>query len=287
MFLFGGAGADFRTLDDLWFYRTDSASWTLVTPASKSKPGPRQWMGWSCGNGSCVLANGSNGVGLVAETWVYAEATNAWTAVSCRRVACPSARQMVTTAYDASSRVHVFFGGRGTSASLGDTWAFDAGTRLWRSFGTQPSGPSARDRAAATYVPGIGVVMHGGQSHPSVLCDAFVWAGNVWTPFTHGGSPCLHSHSMAWDEEHQRLTVTGGYTDTIDTASPRAYHLQFTNGAPDGAWIEDPDSTGCYAAVKHGARMALDGPTGQKVLFGGEDNMRGGVVRYDDASVCD
>lgn len=286
LLLFGGAGADYRALDDLWYYRADTASWTFVTPAGKSRPGPRQWMGWSCGDGACVLANGSNGAGLVAETWVYAESTNAWTAVSCRRFTCPSARQMVTTAYDASSRVHMLFGGRSTNASLGDTWTFNAATRLWRSFGTQPSGPSARDRAAATYVPGIGVVMHGGQSNPSVRCDAFVWAGNAWTPFVHDGLPCLHSHSMAWDGKQQRLIVTGGYTDTSDTANPKAYYLQFENGLPAGRWSEDSDSTGCYAAVKPGARMALDRPTGQRVFVGGEENVSGPVVRYSDTSVC-
>lgn len=286
LLLFGGSGADYRALDDLWYYRADNAAWTFVTPAGRSKPGPRQWMGWSCGGGSCVLVNGSNGVGLVAETWVYAESTRTWTAVSCRRFACPSARQMVTTAYDASARVHMLFGGRGGYASLGDTWTFDAGTRLWRSLGTQAGGPSARDRAAATHVPGIGVVMHGGQSFPNVLCDAFVWAGNEWRPFLPGGSPCLHSHSMAWDGGRQRLTVTGGYTDTADTANSKAYHLQFRDGIPDGTWIEDPDSAGCYAAVKHGARMGLDSPAGQKVFFGGEDNFPEGALRYGDTSVC-
>jgi len=293
LYLYGGSDTQTKALADLWYYSFPSAvdivgSWTLVTPAGRSKPGPRQWHGWSCGGGGCLLAYGSNGVGLAADAWYYTEApTSSWAQVRCRRAPCPSAREMVTTAYDASGH-HLLFGGRGSLSGYSDTWLFDPTTKTWQLQSRQADWPQERNRAAAAFVPGVGVVMLGGQdSKLNVLCDMYAWKDSDWTAIgaATGTAPCLHSHSMAWDAAGQRLVVTGGYTDTSDTENSMRYYLPFSNGVA-GAWSTDSDLSGCVASVHAGARMAFDVPTRRNVFFGGERNIAGSVVRYGDTTIC-
>jgi hypothetical protein len=282
LYLFGGADSEPKALSDLWYYSVLTGNWTAVVPNGKAKPGPRQHMGWSCGGGGCLLAVGSNGVGLVSESWFYTEATNTWQQVSCRRLPCPSARQMVATAYDPAG-VHLMFGGKDSVANFDDTWTFNATTLVWSNRGRHADGPTARNRGTAVFVPGAGTVLLGGQDFrgEKVLCDMFAWRNNGWSRIDIVGTPCLHSHSMAWDDVKHRLVVTGGYTDTSDTRSPVTYYLPFTNGVA-GQWATDPDLPGCFTSLHPGARMAFDLPTRKKVFFGGEESN----VRYDDTTIC-
>jgi hypothetical protein len=296
LYLYGGADSQPKALADLWYYSFPSAldvvdSWTLVTPAGSSKPGPRQWHGWSCGGGGCLLAYGSNGISLAADAWHYTEApTNSWAKVSCRRAPCPSARQQVTTAYDPAG-VHLLFGGRDGSGGFNDTWTFNSTTMSWQQQARQEDWPQERNRAATAFVPGVGVVMLGGQDSKGskVLCDLYAWKDSDWTAVAAIGSqaaPCLHSHSMSWDAAGQRLVVTGGYTNTSDTPNPMRYYLPFSNGVA-GAWSTDTGLwSSCVAAVHAGARMAFDAPSGNSVFFGGEANIGGAVVRYGDTTIC-
>ena len=138
LYLIGGAGSDGQALGDFWYYRRDTATWT-VAPAGSSKPGKRQWVGFSCGAGQCVTSNGNNGVGLLKETWTYTEATGNWSQVNCKRVLCPSARHMATMAY-AEGLGHLLFGGRSGSGLEADVidCGPDAGLPA-------PPGPEAAD----------------------------------------------------------------------------------------------------------------------------------------------
>ena len=287
LYLYGGSDSQPKALSDLWYYRLDTKTWTYVVPSGSSKPGARQHLGWSCGGGGCLLAYGSNGVGLAADAWYYSQGTNAWAQVSCLRSACPSARQMVTTAYDPSG-THLLFGGRGQGGGLDDTWTFNPKAMTWKMQARQPDWPQERNRAGAAYVPGAGVVLLGGQDYrgTAVLCDMFAWQGGIWTRMDASGAPCLHSHSMTWDDANKRLVVTGGYVDTNDTGNLVTYYLAFEGGVP-GKWSADPDKAGCYATLHAGARMALDLPSRKKVFFGGEKNVDGVVVRYGDTTICD
>lgn len=299
LYLYGGSVSPPKALADLWYYSFQSPSdavgnWTLVFPTGRSKPGPRQHHGWTCGGGGCLLAYGSNGVGLATDAWYYTEApTNGWAQVNCRQSPCPSARQFVTTAYTGSG-VHLLFGGKDTAdLDLDDTWTFNSTTMAWQRQARQADWPQKRNRAAAVFVPGVGVVMLGGQrlSNRSLvaLCDMHAWKDSDWTAITATGNqkaPCLHSHSMAWNASAQRLVVTGGYTDANDTPNTLRYYLPFTDAGVAGAWSVDGDRYGCISSRHAGARMAFDVPTLSSVFFGGEANVAGSVVRYGDTMVC-
>jgi hypothetical protein len=296
LYMYGGAGSDAQAVPaDLWYYRAYYDQWTLVSPASTTKPGSRQWEGLSCGAGACVMTGGSNGVGLVNETWVYREATNAWTQATCGRTSpCPSARQMMTMAFDPERSNHLLFGGRGSqSPGLNDTWTIDAATLKW-TLRAPTFKPAERNRAAAFYVPGIGVVMHGGQDYygRAALCDLFVWNGSNWRSIqfdVNQPHPCLHSHSMAWDG--QRLVMTGGYVDTSDTPNPALWRFTFAVGASSGAWSQASNGTclpiaGTDATIHPGAKMAYDMPSATRAWFGGEENIDGAAVRYGNTVEC-
>jgi hypothetical protein len=294
LYMYGGANSAGTTVQPyLWYYRASADSWTLVTPVSTSNPGPRQHNGLSCGAGACLMGFGNTGTGIVAEPWVYSESTNAWTADTCRRgSACPSARQMVTMVFDPSHGYHLLFGGRG-SVGYNDTYTFDVASLKWslRSPGLKPS---ERNRAAALHVPGVGVVMHGGQDYygRAALCDMYAWDGANWNRVQYDASqpyPCLHSHDLAWDGAG--LVVVGGYVDTSDTPSPTNWRFTFAPDGRSGAWSQVPAGTcvavlGTDAVIHPGARMAYDGSTGTRVHFGGEVNTSNGVVRFDNTVEC-
>jgi hypothetical protein len=296
LYMYGGGGSDWQAVPaDLWFYGASAHTWTLVTPTGTAKPGPRQHTGLSCGAGFCVLAMGNNGVGLVDETWVYSEATNAWTQVSCgRRVLCPAPRQMVTMAFDPVRGNHLLFGGLYSwSTGYNDTLTFDPATLKWTA--RSPTfQPSERNRAAALHVPGVGIVMHGGQpaSAQAALCDMYVWNGSDWARITFDVNqprPCLHSHDMAWDG--QGLVVTGGYVDTSDTPSPTNWRFTFAPDGRSGAWSQVSIGTcrpidGTDGVIHPGARMAYDDQAKTRVYFGGEMNGPNGVIRYGNTVEC-
>ena len=143
-------------------------------------------------------------------------------------------------------------------------------------------------------VPGIGVVMHGGQDYVgrAALCDLFVWNGSNWRSIqfdVNQPHPCLHSHSMAWDG--QRLVMTGGYVDTSDTPNPVLWRFTFAAGAQSGVWAQASNGTcqpvaGTDAVIHPGAKMAYDNPTATRVWFGGEENGTSGVIRYSNTVEC-
>lgn len=304
LYMFGGTGgvnSSLAVYNDLWVYTnagSSDAAWTRI-PNGSSSPGPRSHLGWSCGAGRCVAANGSNGVGALKETWVFSELPGTWSKVNCKRFLCPSARFMTTMAYDPLHGTHVLFGGRVTASALSDTYAFDAATMTWAGHVTDTA-PPARSRAAAVFVPQVGrIVMFGGQQDfVRALDDMYSWSGVAWEPISYlfadptmTRAPSLHSHTIAWDPVGQRLVVAGGFVDMVDSPNPHTWYVSFARR--DNAWSatwELAKGVGCQAtagsvdAVPHrDARMAYDAAARVQVFFGGAES---DTAAYDNTVEC-
>jgi hypothetical protein len=294
LYMFGGTPGGGMGMNDLWSYTnagSTGATWTFI-PGGNTIPGPRRSLGWSCGGGVCVAANGTSGTSSLKETWVYSESTQTWSQVACnnRRVLCPSARMGPTMAYDPAHGVHVLFGGDGWTTLLDDTYVFDASTMTWKQVAGGVT-PSARTSAAATFVPGVGVVMSGGWGNPccvTTLNDMHVWNGAAWAPVASTvisdplrAVPTLANHSMAWDAARNALIVTGGFLTSWHTPNVETWYVTLAKSATgtwQAAWTL-ATGIGCQTAagsppdtvVHQGAMMAFDAVAGVQVLFGGED----------------
>ena len=303
LYLYGGGGDDWQAVPaDLWSYSAYAHGWARIVPTGTSKPGARQHHAFSCGRGKCLLAAGNNGVGLVGNsgtdqtTWLFDETTKAWAQVACRKSGtCLSARQMATTAFDPDRGTHLLFGGLASYSSpgLNDTLTFDPATLKWTAW-SPAFKPSERNRAAALHVPGIGIVMHGGQPRNAMqaLCDMYAWNGSNWRRIGYDSAqpyPCLHSHSLAWDGSS--LVVGAGYGDTSDTPNPTHWRFTFASNGLSGTWTQISSGTcrstsGADVEIHPGARMAYDVAAKARVYFGGEVNTDAGAVRFGNTVEC-
>lgn len=305
LYMFGGDGSDGTQIADLWAYAnagSTGATWTFIpggSIASGTAPSWRKGAGLSCGAGACVLVGGMS-TKMYGDTWLFNESTQAWSQLNCgRRVLCPPARAFQAMAYDPVRGVHVMFGGYAGSSQdfsdWADTYTFNAATKTWKQM-TGGTVPPAREGAAATYVPGVGVVMFGGSTDPccdTYLNDLWVWNGAEWLAVTSTvvsdpprAVPSVYGHSMAWDPAEGAMIVAKGLLTSYWTPSEDSWYVTFANSG--GTWQATwrlASGIGCQAAtssppdavVHAGARMAFDPVDGVQVFFGGTNTISGTV----------
>jgi len=297
LYMFGGDDSSGQAMADLWSYAnagSTAATWTYIPGGNidaGEAPYTRKVAGWSCGAGSCVLMGGLS-TRLYGDTWIFDESTRTWSQVKCsRRVFCPPARASQAMAYDPVHGVHVMFGGyAGTSWDFfwwADTYTFNVATRTWKQM-TGGTAPPAREGAAATYVPDVGVVLFGGiggSDGSTVFNDMYVWSGTAWLPVTSTVAsdppravPAVWGHGMAWDPTRGAMIVAKGLLNSGWYPSQDTWYVTFASSS--GAWHATwtlASGIGCQAAatsppdpvVHSGARMAFDAANGVQVFFGG------------------
>jgi len=293
LYMFGGDSSGGTALADLWAYSnagSTNGTWTYIPGGNidaGEAPYNRKSAGWSCGAGSCVLVGGLS-TRIYNDTWIFNESTRTWSQLNCgRRVFCPSARAAQAMAYDPVRGVHVMFGGYSSAGVvLVDTYTFNAATKTWRQM-TSSTAPPARENAAATYVPDVGIVMFGGDTGDGITTfnDMYVWNGTGWLPVTSTvvsdpprPVPSLWNHSMAWDPDRSAMIVAKGLLTSGSQPSHDVWYVTLSNSG--GAWRATwmlASGIGCQSAassppdsiVHAGARMAFDPATGVQVYFGG------------------
>jgi len=294
LYMFGGDGADGTQIADLWAYAnagSSGARWTYIPGGNYTAGGapyPRKGGGWSCAAGLCVLAGGLS-TKMYSDTWIFNESTLTWSQVTCgRRAVCPPARAFQAMAYDPVRELHVMFGGyAGTNSDamwLADTYTFNTATKTWTNM-TGGIAPPAREGAAASYVPGVGVVIYGGFDGQVMLNGMYVWSGTQWLPVTAtvagdptAPAPSLYLPGMAWDPNRNEMIVAKGLLTSGWKPSEDIWFV--TLASVGGAWHANwtrASGVGCQSAVSSppdpvvhaGARMALDPVLGVQVFFGG------------------
>lgn len=301
-YMFGGSNPmSGGVKSDLWYYKSDTSSWTQVTQP-KTKPAARAhhgmvWTGTQgTTSGKLVLFGGQTSSSLSQETWTWQEVSNIWTKVpsSCKSTTCPSARKIAPMAYSPTLSKIVLFGGDNNVGGvvLTDTWTYNFTN--WTNVATGAATPPGRAWAASTFVPTYvaggttvnmnKVVMFGGQYWPSgnltAMSDMWTFNGTGWTAitFTAGSGPSLYGHGMSWDTTdaaNPRLVVYGGaYTNaTYEYTNPYTYYFTLNTVAnpTSGTWSKEtpPVST---ITPRFSPALAHDKYVNRKVFFGGGYN---------------
>lgn len=282
-------------LNDLWYYRVDTSSWTQAPVSGKTRPRARGHNAFSCGAGKCVTAGGTSGTSALNDTMYYTEATGAWTTVACKKpTACPSPRYLGTMAFDPTRGYHVYFGGYTNAVSFNDTWTFNGSSWTKRA---PAFSPAVRSMAASAFVPthvsnGTNVAMNkvvvfGGDPYPNApypnaLCDLHAWNGSNWETITSTNQgPCLAGATMAWDTTSvasPRLVVAAGFLTAAGGKNSDTWYFTF-NSSTSGTWTKAAST--CIPRLY--AKGAYDLPSKKLVFFGGGD---GTGLAFNDTLVC-
>jgi N-acetylneuraminic acid mutarotase len=196
------------------------------------------------------------------ETWVYDDATHAW---SKKSIAGPSARMQHQMA-NLSSNMVLLFGGLTDSGLSNETWVYDGSTWTHKN---PANAPSARSYAGMAGIGPGKVVLFGGNDANGRSDETWVYdlASNTWTlrnPTTHPTARAGHAMST-YNLAAEQALLFGGYSGV----------------ANDETWIYDFASNhwsyqnpASRPSARSGQAMAYLG-TGYTILSGGEDGEDG------------
>jgi len=218
--LFGGASFSWRN-EDTWTYNATSNAWSRRTPA----PGERIYSSFSYDGSArlAVLFGGNDPSTHFSDTWAYDYRGNLWTEK--RPASAPPARAGGALVFDAADGRSILFGGRWGPAAwqtLGDTWAYDAGTNSWAEL-KPAQAPTARAFHSMACDPASGlVVLYGGWGEFGITNDTWVYnlSANAWTQKYPGSSPPARQEAaMAFDAGSGLFVLFGGVaaSDLKDT----------------------------------------------------------------------
>jgi len=203
----------------------------------------------------------------LGDTWI--NAGGAWSYRSTGEGALsPSARWGAALTYDSAGGFLLLFGGRNSSNTLGDTWAFNA--TGWHPL-SSPSAPSGRAFASIAYDPDLSaVVLFGGLTGgaiPTTSNQTWLFDSTGWVDAT--GQFDSPPAARAWAAE--AYDASDGYLLLFGGSSSPSSQVPLGGTwilSPRGWWnASKPDAPGPTARL--GASLAFDASTGSLVLFGG------------------
>lgn len=248
--LFGG----YYLFADTWEW--DGLSWTQ---AAASGPQARAWpaMAFDGVRGATVLFGGTGAGGPLGDAW-------AWNGTQWNAVAYgPGTTANPLMAFDSARNV--------TVAAFGTSSMNPTQTWEWNGINWTPAasiGPSFRVRSAMAFDShrGRGVLFGGyrGAVIAPFLADTWEWSGTSWlqmnpsTPFP--APPARAGHAMAYDAQHDRTVIFGGYfytTATGGTIDPGSYVVRGDTWTYTGApGTGTPYGSGCGSPA-----LSLSQPT--------------------------
>lgn len=179
----------------------------------------------------------------------------------------PSRREDATWTVDPAAGTAWLFGGRSGGTTRGDLWAFDLASDTWSRIVPVGSAPAPRFGHDATWVPGRGLIIFGGQADATTFFDD-VWqfdpAALKWTKLPASGAvPKARYGSCADVGPDGRLWVSHGFTeDGTRFADTKAYDFD------TGRWTDlTPTGTVPVARCLHSCWWTADG---RFVLYAGQ-----------------
>jgi hypothetical protein len=188
----------------------------------------------------------------------------AWVALD---AAGPAARGDHTLTVDGTGSAAWLFGGRDGRRTFGDLWRLDLATDAWERVEPPGDRPPERFGHSATWVPGLGLVIFGGQAGATFFAD--LWAfdpdARTWTALPGDGRPPEPRYgTCAALGPDGRLWISHGFTGSGRFDDTRAWHPS------EGRWARvaregDVPVERCL----HACLWSLDG---RLLLLGGQTN---------------
>lgn len=264
--LFGGMDPNGRPLDDTWEW--DGVEWVARAPVD-SPPGRYDHaMVYDPARRRVVLFGGET-LNALKKTTYLADLWE-WDGTTWAKAANgnpPNGRSGHAMAVDTVRGRLVLFGGIGLDASgkatvTKDTWEYDGSS--WKRIPAE-SPPSAREGAAAAFMPLKGTLLFGGDDAAGVYYDdTWRWDGTAWTRLMPSSFPDKRTlHAMVYDSVRNRAVLCGGKDETDS--------LEDTWELAGDQWIArtGPSSEERSPEARSWHALAQDEDRGVTVLFGG------------------
>ena len=217
------------------------------------------------GSGGPTGAPGPSGLGTaatptrpVALPWAEVESA----------LASPSAREDHTWTVAEGGHDAWLFGGRDGGTVYDDLWAFNLGTNAWRRVVVQGVAPAARFGHEAAWVPGLGLVVFGGQAGSTFFDDLWLFApdpgsdSGSWRLLPPGGgAPIARYGSCSGIGPDGRFWISHGFTsDGVRFADTLAYDFASESWSDQAPATERPVERCLHACWwRSDGRLALYG----------------------------
>lgn len=194
------------------------------------------------------------------DTWEWS--AGGWSQI--RIALSPVPRSGHAMAYDGTRTV--MFGGTTGNATLGDTWVLTSHT--WAP-ATGSTNPEARKDHAMAFMPGVGIVMFGGETSSNdssttatLFGDTWIFDSAGWRKVAITGPRARSRHAMAYDPVRDRIVLVGGKAGAAVEAS--TWEFDGTQWTP---------RTNASTPAIYDAALAFDRVRGRLVLQGGAEQV--------------
>ena len=251
-------------------------NWTLESLAAV--PGARERTATGTDGTLYYMYGGQTGAAFAGndELWTY-DGTN-WTLVTASG-ASAGTRVGAVGAFDTARGKFVVFGGHNTNGVAGthdnDTWEWDA-TNGWVNVTPASGSPDPRWLVNnSVYVPGFGVIFHGGAAWDAAGTgyksnETWLWTGSVWVILSNGG-PTIQNAMMEYRSNEGDLILHGGqsFNPTAQLGETWRFDLgsgtwaQLTTGGTNPFNSSNP-AQGLFASMSY-----YNPITGMMIVHGG------------------
>lgn len=217
--LFGGEDRVSSTYyGDTWTFSPLTNVWHEVLAAGPTAPSVRHNPAFAASpiQDLLLLVGGQGYGGLLADTWTYSVAMNAWTNVT----AASQPPALVGASLVANDTAFTLFGGSESTGPTNATYTWDPATSVWTSLGVSQA-PAPRDDAAAVTLPvGNGsLLIYGGANLTVDFDDAWLFEDGVWTDLGAQAPGGLAGASMGWiPAPWMAIALFGGVTPAGTTS---------------------------------------------------------------------
>ena len=183
--------------------------------------------------------------------------------------------------YDSARDVVFLFGGDpngGFSPGSNDTWIYSSST--WTQLQPITAPPPRSGHGMANDPTRGSILLFGGgnSTRTAAYADTWEWNGNRWNQMNAGGPGMRTDCAMAFDPTLNTVILFGGF----DASTGQIMNDTWMFDWNQRMWVLLPIATRPPARVGH--RMVSDRRLGEIVLFGGRDDLFGGLD-FDDTWV--